>query len=157
LGVAPDGNGRRARRDGPALEALRHAVHDPGAVGEWLDAGLFDDPVQRGAYQALLDADTHGGALADAPPEVADLLAQLLVEEPESEPFDAVRLLHLEVARRNIAAVRLAGVRDPDGTQALADLYVLTRIADGLRNAQSAAESADRLLAWLADRAEDGG
>ena len=156
-GAGAGANGSRARRDGPALEALRHAVHDPGAVGEWLEADLFDDPVQRGAYQALVDADTHGDALATAQPEVADLLARLLVEEPESEPFDAVRLLHLEVARRNIAAVRLAGVRDPDGTQALADLAVLTRIADGLRNAQSAADSADRLLAWLADRARDGG
>jgi len=157
---APGGvNGRRGgpRRDGPALEALRHAVHDPGAVGPWLDADLFDDPVHRGAYQALLDADTHGDALAAAPPEVADLLARLLVAEPDSEPFDAVRLLHMEVARRNIAAVRLAGAREADGTQALADLAVLTRIADGLRNAQTAADSADRLLAWLAERVEDGG
>ncbi|HKY69213.1 MAG TPA: hypothetical protein VJM49_22675, partial [Acidimicrobiales bacterium] len=149
--------GRPARRDGPALEALRHAVHDPGSVGQWLDAELFDDPVQRGAYEALLDADTHADALAAASPEVADLLARLLVAEPESEPFDAVRLLHLEVARRHIAAVRLAGVRDTDGTQALTDLAVLTRIADGLRNSQSSAESADRLLAWLADRVGDGG
>jgi DNA primase len=161
-GAGPGGAGRRpaaarARRDGPALEVLRHAVHDPGAVGRWLDAELFDDDVQRGAYQALLDADTHAHALASSPPEVADLLARLLVAEPESEPFDAVRLLHMETARRHIAAVRLAGARDADGTQALADLATLTRIMDGLRNSQTAAESADRLLAWLADRVGDGG
>jgi hypothetical protein len=88
---------------------------------------------------------------------VADLLARLLVAEPESEPFDAVRLLHMETARRHIAAVRLAGARDADGTQALADLATLTRIMDGLRNGQTAADSADRLLAWLADRVGDGG
>jgi hypothetical protein len=88
---------------------------------------------------------------------VADLLAQLLAVPPESEPFDAVRLLHLEVARREIAASRLAGVRAADGTQALADLVQLTRLADGLRSTQSAAASAEGLLAWLADQAHDGG
>jgi DNA primase len=151
------GGARAARRDGPAVEALRHAVHDPGAVGRWLVADLFDDPVHRGAFQALLDAVTHTDALAHAPPEVADLLAQLLAVPPESEPFDAVRLLHLEVARREIAASRLAGVRAADGTQALADLVQLTRLADGLRSTQSAAASAEGLLAWLADQAHDGG
>jgi hypothetical protein len=136
---------------------LRHAVHNPGAVAPWLDAALFDDPVQLGAYRALVDADTHADALASAPPEVADLLARLLVAEPDSEPFDAVRLLHMEVVRREIAAVRLAGTTDTDGTRALTDLAMLTRLMDGLRNGRSAAESADRLLAWLGQRVGDGG
>jgi DNA primase len=159
-GPGPAGRGTAAPgalRDGPALEVLRHAVHDPGAVGRWLDVELFDVPVHRLAYQALIDADTHADALASSPPDVADLLARLLVAEPDSEPFDAVRLLHMETARRHIAAVRLAGARDADGTQALADLATLTRIMDGLRNGQTAAESADRLLAWLGDRVGDGG
>ncbi|HEX6570285.1 MAG TPA: hypothetical protein VF015_14015 [Acidimicrobiales bacterium] len=145
------------RRGGPALEVLRHAVHDPAAVARWLDPALFDDPVQLGAYRALVEADTHADALASAPPEVADLLARLLVAEPTSEPLDAVRLLHLEVARRQIAAVRLSAAAATDGTQALTDLAVLTRVADGLRNTQTAAESADRLLAWLVKRLGDGG
>jgi hypothetical protein len=88
---------------------------------------------------------------------VADLLARLLVVEPESEPFDAVRLLHMEVARREIASVRLVGATDTDGTRALTDLAMLTRVMDGLRNGQTAAESADRLLAWLGERVGDGG
>jgi DNA primase len=144
-------------RDGPALEVLRHAVHDPGAVARWLGPELFDDPVQLGAYEALLAADTHADALASAPPPVADLLARLLVTEPESQALDAVRLLHMEVARREIAAVRLAAAADADGTRSLTDLATLTRIIDGLRSGQTAAVSADRLLAWLADRDRDGG
>jgi hypothetical protein len=144
-------------RDGPALEVLRHAVHEPGAVARWLGPELFDDPVQLGAYQALLEADTHADALASAAPPVADLLARLLVTEPESQALDAVRLLHMEVARREIAAVRLGSATDADGTRALTDLATLTRIIDGLRNGQTAAVSADRLLAWLADRDRDGG
>jgi DNA primase len=164
---APSGGGRGGRPDrpsaapaartGPALEVLRHAVHDPGAVARWLGPELFDDPVQLGAYQALLAADTHADALASAPLPVADLLASLLVTEPASQPLDAVRLLHMEVARREIAAVRLAASTEHDGTRALVDLATLTRIVDGLRNGQTAAESADRLLAWLADRVGDGG
>ncbi|HEX6578615.1 MAG TPA: hypothetical protein VF082_09625, partial [Jiangellaceae bacterium] len=144
-------------RDGPTLEVLRHAVHDPGAVARWLGPELFDDPVQLGAYQALLAADTHADALASAEPPVADLLARLLVTEPESQALDAVRLLHMEVARREIAAVRLEAATDADGTRALTDLATLTRIIDGLRNGQTAAVSADRLLAWLADQDRDGG
>ncbi|HEX6422307.1 MAG TPA: DNA primase [Acidimicrobiales bacterium] len=145
------------RRHGPALEVLRHAVHDPEAVGQWLDAALFDDPVHRSAFQALVDADTHADALAAAEPDVADLLARLLVAEPTSEPFDAVRLLCMDVARRQIAAVRLAAAGDADVTSALTHLVELTRISDGLRNPRTAAESADRLLAWLAERVGDGG
>ncbi len=159
-GSAASGTPPAARpplRDGPALEVLRHAVHDPGAVARWLAPAMFDDPVQMGVYQALLDADTHADALASAPPEVADLLARLLVAEPESQPFDAVRLLHMEVARREIAAVRLVGASEADGTQALTDLATLTRVVDGLRNGQSAAGSAERLLAWLAERVGDEG
>jgi hypothetical protein len=126
-------------------------------VARWLAPAMFDDPVQMDVYQALLDADTHADALASAPPEVADLLARLLVVEPDSEPFDAVRLLHMEVARREIAAVRLAGAGEADGTRALTDLAALTRVVDGLRNGQSAAGSAERLLAWLAERVGDEG
>jgi DNA primase len=144
-------------RERPALDVLRHAVHDPAAVGEWLDERLFDNPVHRAAYHALLAADTHADALASAPPDVADLLARLLVVEPESEPFDAVRRLHMEVARREIAEVRLAGARDGDPEQALADVDTLSRILDGLRTPQSAGASAGRLLAWLSDRVGDGG
>ena len=139
-------------REGPALEVLRHAVHDPAAVGPWLDAILFDDPVLLGAYEALLASDTRAAAMASAPPAVANLLARLLVDEPSSEPFDAVRLLCMEVARREIAAVRLAAATATDGTQALTDLATLGRVLDGLRSSQTASESADRLLAWLEHR-----
>jgi DNA primase len=154
----PGGNGARAsEREGPAVEVLRHAVHDPAAVGRWLDAALFDDPVLAGVYRALLDAETHADALAASSPPVAALLARLLVEEPTSQPFDAVRRLLTEVARREVAALRLAGVSADDPARALSDLAFLNRAIDDLRDPSSAAESADRLLAWLEQRVGDGG
>ncbi len=150
-------NGRHpAPREGPALEVLRHAVHDPESVGRWLDAALFDDPVLLGTYEALLASDTHAEAMASAPPAVADLLARLMVDEPSSEPFEAVRLLCREVARRELNTVRLASATAADGTQALTDATTLGRIIDGLRSSQTATESANRLLAWLEHRDRKG-
>jgi len=156
--AAVAGNGRHSPlREGPALEVLRHAVHDPAAVGEYLVPALFGDPVLLGAYEALLGAESHTEAISSAEPAVADLLARLVVDEPSSEPFDAVRLLHIEVARREMAALRLASATEADGTQALTDVATLSRVIDGLRSVQTASGSADRLLAWLEDRERKGG
>jgi hypothetical protein len=136
---------------------LRHAIHDPEAVSRWLSGGLFDDPVQAGAYQVLLESETHAAALAIAPPRVADLLARLLVEEPASEPLDAVRRLLTEVARRRIGTLRLVGATSGDPAQALSELAFLNRAIDDLRDPAAGADSADRLLAWLNERVGDGG
>ena len=154
----PGRNGaRQAEQEGPAAEVLRHAIHDPGAVFRWLAAELFDDPAQAGVYHALLGADTHAAALASAPPEVADLLARLLVEEPTSEPFDAVRRLLTEVARLRIRTLRLVGATTGDPAEALSELAFLNRAIDDLRDPNAAADAADRLLAWLGQRVGDGG
>ena len=157
--AAPSGrNGvRQSEQEGPATEVLRHAIHNPEAVSRWLAGDLFDDPVQAGVYQAVLESDTHAGALATAPPRVSDLLARLLVEEPTSQPFDAVRRLLTEVARRRIGTLRLVGATTDDPARALSDLAFLNRAIDDLRDPAAAAESADRLLAWLGQRVGDGG
>jgi DNA primase len=152
------GNGpRQAEQEGPAAEVLRHAIHDPEAVSRWLAGELFDDPVQAAVYRALVDADTHADALAVAPPRAADLLARLLVEEPTSQPFDAVRRLLTEVARRRIGTLRLVGTTTGDPAQALSELAFLNRAIDDLRDPNAAADAADRLLAWLGQRVGDGG
>jgi DNA primase len=148
---------RQAEQEGPAAEVLRHAIHDPEAVSRWLAGELFDDPVQAAVYRALVDADTHADALAAAPPRAADLLARLLVEEPTSQPFDAVRRLLTEVARRRIGTLRLVGATTGDPAQALSELAFLNRAIDDLRDPNAAADAADRLLAWLGQRVGDGG
>jgi DNA primase len=150
------GGARQPEQGGPAVEVLRHAIHDPEAVSRWLAGELFADPVQGGVYRALVDADTHAAALAAAPPEVADLLARLLVEEPTSEPFDAVRRLLTEVARRRIRTLRLVGATSDDPARALTDLAFLNRAIDDLRDPGAAADAADRLLAWLGNLGDGG-
>jgi DNA primase len=157
-GAGSSRNGRsRSEREGPAVEALRHAVHNPGAVSLWLAEGLFDDPVHAGVYRALLESDSHSEALAMSPPPVADLLGRLLVEEPTSEPFDAIRRLLTEVARGEIGTLRLVAATTEDPERSLSDLAFLNRAIDDLRDPSAAADSADRLLAWLGQRVGDGG
>jgi DNA primase len=153
----PSGNGTRQAEDGPAAEVLRHAIHNPEAVSRWLADELFEEPMQAGVYRALLDSETHADALATAPSQVADLLARLLVEEPTSEPFDAVRRLLTEVARRRIGTLRLVSATSGDPAQTLSELAFLNRAIDDLRVPRAAADSADRLLAWLGQRVGDGG
>jgi hypothetical protein len=149
--------GRAPSTAGPALEVLRHAVHDPAAVGQWLDEGLFDDPAHAGVYRALVESDTHAAALAAAPPPVADLLARLVVEEPVGDPLDAVRRLFTEVARRELQARRLASATSDDPNTALTEVAFLGTVINELRDPSSTTEVADRLLAWLRQRVGDGG
>jgi DNA primase len=149
--------GRAPSTAGPALEVLRHAVHDPAAVGQWLDEGLFDDPAHAGVYRALVESDTHAAALAGAPPPVADLLARLVVEEPVGDPLDAVRRLFTEVARRELQARRLASATSDDPNTALTEVAFLGTVINELRDPSSTTEVADRLLAWLRQRVGDGG
>jgi DNA primase len=153
----PNGAAPAAVREGPALEVLRHAVHDPVAVGRWLDEALFDDPDQAAVYRALVEADTHTGALDAASPSAANLLARLLVEEPTSQPFDAVRLLLREVALREMRNLRFSGVTADDPDRVLAEQARLARIVDELRDTRSATDAADRLVAWLGQPFGDGG
>jgi len=141
---------------GPLVEVLRHAVHHPEAVGQWLDEPVFDDPVLLGVYRALVGSDTHAAALEAAAPPAADLLARLLVEEPRSEPLDAARRALTEVARRELRSLRLASATSADQAATLADLAFLARTVDELRDPTAATKAAGRLLAWLRHGLETG-
>jgi DNA primase len=150
-------NGQRRHPEGPALEVLRHAVHNPGDVAPWLRPELFGDPVHQEVLASLARAANPADALASAAPDAADLLARLVVEEPESEPFETVRRLMTEVARAELAELRLRAAGEADPTDALARSAFLGRCIDDLRDADAGVGAADRLLAWLTEKAGDGG
>ena len=76
----PGSRRRRAERSG--LEALRLAVHRPEEVADRLDAVLFDDPVQRQAFVALLEPESVHEAVETAPPEVATCCAASSSKSP---------------------------------------------------------------------------
>ncbi|HEY3144671.1 MAG TPA: DNA primase [Acidimicrobiales bacterium] len=170
-GSGPGGPGPAPRRrtagrdrrhaEGPALEVLRHAVHNRDEVAPWLRVELFADPLHGELFETLVRADSTGvpvtQAISDASPDVADLLAQLVVGEPTSEPFDAVRRLLTESARAELAELRLQAGSDVESSDLLADSAFLSRCMLDLRDAEASVAAADRLLAFLGKRVGDGG
>ncbi len=68
-----------ARRE---QDLLRWAIHEPELVAEWIDPGLFDDPVVRGAFVALTEHPDFHDALEATEGPVRALLERLAVEEP---------------------------------------------------------------------------
>jgi len=127
---APDGDpgpGDRSYRAGvpapqssSAVEVLRLAVNRPETVIDWLDERLFDDPLHRETYRALMEASTIHEAIESAPPDVASLLSRLAVEEPVVDPLDPILLLVRSFGLRELAIERASGN---------ADLDVLARLA----------------------------
>jgi hypothetical protein len=95
--------------------------------------------------------------VTSAEPSVADLLARLAVDEPTSEPFDAVKRLATEVARAEMTELRLGAGSRSDPAEALAESAFLGHCIDGLRTADTSMSALERLLAWLAQRVGDGG
>ncbi len=98
-----------AREFRPGLEALRLAIHRPDDVADRLEAALFRDDVQRASFVALESADDLHDAIAEAPPEVAELLARLTVEEPLAEPDEVMVQLVRDAARRRARRPRRRG------------------------------------------------
>jgi DNA primase len=162
-GGAAGGSGR-GHDEGPALEVLRHAIHSPDAVAPWLREEAFSDPLHRQVLQTLAEAAAAGVKPTDTPsatasPDLGDLLTRLVVDEPRSDPFDAVRRLLTEVARSALANLRLsaASLDEPAEDEALAESAFLSRCIDDLRSEDGAMGAADRLIAWMSRRVGDEG
>ena len=159
---------RHALDAGPALEVLRHAVHNPDEVAPWLRVEMFPDPLHRQVLEALSESQSRGvkaidTAPATASPAVAGLLTRLIVDEPRSEPFDAVRRFLTEVARNELSNLRLTvAASAADAADALTESTFLSRCIDELRNDDrrhhdEAVSAANRLVAWLSRRLGDEG
>src|SRR5829696_7407915 len=146
-----------ADRKRPALEVLRHALHNPAGVGAWLSEAVFDEPAHVAVFRLLVEHETHEAARAAAPPEAAALLSRLLVEEPTHEPLDSLCLLLRGVVQREMRLLNATSAEDPDAV--LRDTIALREMLSGLdhKDPRSATQSADRLLAWLEQRVGDGG
>ena len=145
-----------ARHDSPELEVLRHAVHNPEDVAEWLDEVLFADEVHAAVYRTLAAASTVQEAVTDADPEAAELLGRLLVEDTDSDPLDAVFRLLTEAARREVGRLQLVARDASNPEEALRLQAWLTRCINDLRDRERGLDSAGQLLAWLAHRGQEG-
>jgi DNA primase len=144
----------------PGLEALRLAVHRPETVADRLEDVLFVDDLQRRAFLTLAEADNLHDAIDTAPPDVADLLRRVAVEEPVipdetvGDPVDSVivRLVR-EAAARAISDLAVQTRTGPEGMEGThAELEEAKRIYVKLRDDPDDSEATRWLLAWLLDR-----
>jgi DNA primase len=145
--------------------ALALAVHRPGEMAPHLSEALFADDLQRATYRALSTATSLHAAIDDADPEVADLLRQLAVVEPEDEVDGVVVELARVAGERAIRDLEgEARVAQSDGDTARlatavteSDWLKSTLMALGELGEGSGAEVADRLVAWLTQRYGEAG
>ena len=148
------------QKSGPGLEALKLAVHRPEEVAGRLHAVLFSDPLQRGAFDALVHHDdlhdaidvciarSGRAACAGSPsrsrwPETPSSGIRLTWWSACScaRPFDC----DCPRSRRPLAAGRILAGRC-GGDRASTSLAGRTRRSGSVRGA------ADRLVAWLMER-----
>jgi hypothetical protein len=110
--------------------------------------------------RALAEAGSPAAAVAANPSPVADLVARLVMDEPRSEPFHAVRLLLRDVAQRKLKELSFTTGTVPDPDVVLADSAFLKRcigdLAPDQRDAGRSVVAAERLLAWLRHGSETG-
>ncbi|MDQ1375101.1 MAG: primase [Actinomycetota bacterium] len=147
----------RPRADrGPEVEALKLAVHRPEEVAERLDEVLFHDDLHLAAYRALAEAEKLHDAIAAADPGAAELLQRLAVEEPDTEADDVVALLVREAVRRAVADLIADQRTSPERAVELAPIIDWARREAGeLDQPATRLNAANRLVAWLAERAEE--
>jgi DNA primase len=144
----------------PGLEALRLAVHRPEAVADRIEGVLFTDELQRRAFLVLAEADNLHEAIDGAPPDVADLLRRVAVEEPViseetlRDPVDAVvAQLVREATKRALLDLEIQTRTGPEGIDGThAEMATVKRWLDKLDDDTVGSEASRWLLAWLLDR-----
>jgi DNA primase len=105
--VAPSvARARRPPVPRPELEALRLVVHHPNEVAGRIDISLFSSDLAREAFNELATAMTLPDAIEAAAPPVADLLAQLAVEDTVEDAGDVLRRLVEQAAARALEDLR---------------------------------------------------
>ena len=152
----PAANGSGARpAPGHAVEeaALRLAIHRPEEVAALLEEVLFDDPVYRAAFSALLVAPTLTEAIDAAEPAVAVLLHRLAVEEPDPDAAsdDVIATLVRLAAQRRLAAIEA----DARINQTVVDLSWPKQRIECLSDEERRVDAASQLVAWLTGAFEE--
>jgi DNA primase len=123
----------------PELEALRLVVHRPTEVAERIDVALFGSDLAREAFEDLASAMTLADAIEAATPEVADLLAQLAVEDTVEDAGDVLRRLLERASTQALDELR----RDARSANPSASHHELSDRSRRLRLALEAVRSVD--------------
>ena len=156
----PVPSGERAGRD-----ALVLAVREPQAMAGRLNEAMFADPLQRAALTALTSSTNLHDAIESADEEVADLLRQLAVSEPDADPDQTVTALArsaAQVALDEIKAEARQASAEDDATRLAAagaairwlksELELVQEPGTADRTSPAVSDAANRLVAWLSQR-----
>ena len=175
----PEGHGRKSGRApeiGADLRAGRDALllvlDRPDEARALIGDVLFVDPVQRNAFRSLVDSANLTEAINTADPDSGDLLRRLAVSEVPDELdvggtyIELVRAASERVLRELEAEGRVAeqeGRADDVVAVLTAGAWLRTEL-ETLRDplvrpgtASGAEEAAQRLVAWLTQREQEGG
>ncbi|HET9061363.1 MAG TPA: toprim domain-containing protein, partial [Acidimicrobiales bacterium] len=117
----------------PELETLRLAVHHPELVAGRAHPALFRHDLARAAFEQLAASLTLHSAIDDAPPEVAELLSRLAVQDSEEDADDVLRRLVDRAAVAELAQLRRQA-RAPGEGHAGADLAAMSARAVAIQN-----------------------
>ncbi|HPU38471.1 MAG TPA: toprim domain-containing protein, partial [Microthrixaceae bacterium] len=138
--------------DGVEREVLRLAVNKPELAEPFLEETFFRYPTAKAALHSLMRSDTLAQAIDEAPAEVAELLTELAVEEPTSEPGDVLARFASEVGRREMAELE-AEARASSDPLAYSDTVAWLKVTlDHLRSPRAEVETLTQLLAFLRER-----
>jgi len=152
----PEPPGDRPARRGPELEALRLMAHHREQVEGLLHEMLFADELYAAAYIALRSAASIGEALAAADPGAAALLQRIAVEEAEADPADVAALLARSAAMRRLVELEAEARQAERAGEISAVVGWLKLSIEELDENDTRAEATERLVAWLAERPQEG-
>jgi DNA primase len=150
--AAPPAPRRQTRSERPSLMVLRLAVHDPEAVAPFLDAALFTDEVEAGAYRALAASATLHEAIQVADPEASELLQRLAVEEVDVDAEDVLALLIGEAIQRVLQEIDAEARAAGDPLSATETIGWLKMRLEETRERDTRRAALEQLVAFLTGR-----
>ena len=149
---------RPAPLEGPEVEALRVAVHEPELVAGRIRAEVFAEPVARQAFEALASSATFHEALERATGAAAELLERLAVEDPpwgeDPDPYATSVLVQVTeaAAERRLRVMVRAGDDRASELKHLLDELVAARQGGAWGVAHRVAA---QLLPWVGASGEE--
>lgn len=146
----------------PGLDALLLLAHRREEIAPYLSADLFADDLQRRSYQAISSSPNLHEAIESAEADVADLISQIAVTEPDDEVDGTVIALALVSGDRVLtdlqAEARLAEAGGDRGRLAAiaAETDWLKDVLGRLTADGAIAALTEPLVAWLSRRQGEG-
>lgn len=138
------------------MEALGLMAHRRAEIEGLLHESLFADELYAAAFTALRAATSIGEALEAADPGAAGLLQRVAVEEAEADPGDVAALLARSAAMRRLDELEVEARHSERPGEIAAVVGWLKLSLEELEESDTRAEATERLVAWLAERPQEG-